>query len=60
MTFNRFPKTIEEFMIAAEAQQFAEQVSDGQVSDEHQIVMTVELMKDIARRVRRLENRSVV
>lgn len=60
MTFNRFPRTLEEFMISAEAQQFNEQVNGGKTAPELEIVMTVELMKDIVRRIRRLENRHVV
>lgn len=58
--FNDSPKTLEEFLISAEAVQFSEQVRNGQVDPDKQVVLTLELMKDIARRIRHLEHRLYV
>lgn len=55
--FNDSPRTLEEFVISAEAVQFSEQVRNGAVDPDKEITLTLELIKDIARRIKELEYR---
>lgn len=53
---HRAPRTMEEFMIAAEEVQFAE-LTEGE--NDHEVILTLELFKDVVRRIKRLEHRDV-
>lgn len=52
----RSPRTMEEFMIAAEEVQFAEMTTGD---NGHEVILTLELFKDVVRRIRALEHRDV-
>lgn len=42
-------------MISSEAVLFAEQINGGKIDQSQQIVLTLELMRDVARRIRAIE-----
>jgi len=55
VAWNQWPKTVEEVMLAIEAIEFKEVITGQTVSPYESIVLTNELMKDICRRIIRLE-----
>lgn len=56
-TYNRYPETLEELMISIEAVQFKEQVTGKPAPYEESIVLTHNMMKDLVRRLQRLERK---
>lgn len=55
VAWNQWPKTVEEALLAIEALEFQEVVTGQAVTAYESIVLTNELMKDICRRIMKIE-----